>query len=165
MNTGPVGSELTKEPFRWDQRLFAIVLALPANASSVSQTGPLVNLTSAGLGDIPSNQFIPAAVDQPITAMCDVTGGEYTRVVYHSITIIWVAGRSYLIGSQRALLQCLESLVQKIQIGVVVNLEKVISEGMKTHTRVNMSRLIGFSLSPTVEEWPEALSRRIVGSL
>jgi integrator complex subunit 6 len=38
-------------------------------------------------------------------------------------------GRSFLINSQRALQQCLESLVQKIQIGVVVNLEKVMSEG------------------------------------
>ncbi|CAF0743272.1 unnamed protein product [Adineta ricciae] len=111
MNTGPLGSELTKEPFRWDQRLFAIVLALPANNSSLAQTGNLGNTTNTGLGDVPSNQFIPAAVDQPITAMCDVTGG-----------------RSYLITSQRALYQCLESLVQKIQIGVVVNLDKVITE-------------------------------------
>ena len=46
-------------------------------------------------------------------------------------------GRSYLISSQRALLQCLESLVQKIQIGVVVNLEKVISEGIKKNSYVS----------------------------
>ncbi|CAF5172746.1 unnamed protein product, partial [Rotaria sp. Silwood1] len=39
MNTGPLGSELTKEPFRWDQRLFAIVLALPATASSIVLAG------------------------------------------------------------------------------------------------------------------------------
>ncbi len=77
MNTGPFGSELTKEPFRWDQRLFAIVLALPGNASSIIQTGNLPNPisgTTAG-ADTPANQFIPAAVDQPISAMCDVTGG------------------------------------------------------------------------------------------
>ncbi len=48
-------------------------------------------------------------------------------------------GRSYLISSQRTLLQCLESLVQKIQIGVVVNLEKVISEGIKKITQVKES--------------------------
>ncbi|CAF2136630.1 unnamed protein product [Rotaria magnacalcarata] len=112
MNTGPLGSELTKEPFRWDQRLFAIVLALSATASSLVSLGNPNNAAVTGLTDIQANQFIPAAIDQPITAMCDVTGG-----------------RSYLITSQRALLQCLESLVQKIQIGVVVNLEKVISEG------------------------------------
>lgn len=39
--------------------------------------------------------------------MCEVTGG-----------------RSYLISSQRMLYQCLESLVAKIQAGVVINLEK-----------------------------------------
>jgi hypothetical protein len=76
MNTGPIGSELTKEPFRWDQRLFAIVLALPANASYIAQTVNPANPTSIGIGDIPANQFIPAAIDQPITAMCDVTGGK-----------------------------------------------------------------------------------------
>ena len=80
MNTGPVGSELTKEPFRWDQRLFAIVLALPANASSAAQAG-LGNAASGNtLGDTPNNQFIPAAIDQPITAMCDVTGGRSHRL-------------------------------------------------------------------------------------
>jgi integrator complex subunit 6 len=39
--------------------------------------------------------------------MCEVTGG-----------------RSYLISSQRMLYQCLESLVAKIQPGVVMNFEK-----------------------------------------
>lgn len=39
--------------------------------------------------------------------MCEVTGG-----------------RSYLISSQRMLLQCLESLVTKIQAGVIINFEK-----------------------------------------
>jgi hypothetical protein len=77
MNTGPLGSELTKEPFRWDQRLFAIVLALPANASSIIQTGNPSNPTGVSTaGDTPANQFIPSAVDQPINAMCDVTGGK-----------------------------------------------------------------------------------------
>ena len=77
MNTGPVGSELTKEPFRWDQRLFAIVLALPATtSSSLIPAGNLNPTTVIGLGDVPANQFIPAAIDQPITAMCDVTGGK-----------------------------------------------------------------------------------------
>jgi hypothetical protein len=76
MNTGPIGSELTKEPFRWDQRLFAIVLALPANASSAAQAGNAANPITTTLGDVPANQFIPAAIDQPITAMCDVTGGK-----------------------------------------------------------------------------------------
>lgn len=33
-------------------------------------------------------------------------------------------GRSYSVFSQRTLNQCLESLVQKIQSGVVINFEK-----------------------------------------
>lgn len=83
MNTGPLGSELTKEPFRWDQRLFAIVLSLPANASSVVQIGNPGNPISVNIGgDVPTNQFIPAAIDQPITAMCDVTGGKFNFIYF-----------------------------------------------------------------------------------
>jgi integrator complex subunit 6 len=82
MNTGPLGSELTKEPFRWDQRLFAIVLALSANTSSIIQTGNPGNPIGVGIGvDAPANQFIPAAIDQPITAMCDVTGGKLNLII------------------------------------------------------------------------------------
>ena len=82
MNTGPLGSELTKEPFRWDQRLFAIVLALSANALSAAQLGNPINPTTTSFGDAPANQFIPAAIDQPITAMCDVTGGKSSDLCY-----------------------------------------------------------------------------------
>ncbi|TMS06192.1 Integrator complex subunit 6 [Larimichthys crocea] len=84
------GSELTKEPFRWDQRLFALVLRIPGNASVEPEP----------LGGVPPD-------DSPITPMCEVTGG-----------------RSYSVFSQRMLNQCLESLVQKIQSGVVINFEK-----------------------------------------
>ncbi|KAK5860676.1 hypothetical protein PBY51_022137 [Eleginops maclovinus] len=84
------GSELTKEPFRWDQRLFALVLRIPGHASVEPEP----------LGGVPPD-------DSPITPMCEVTGG-----------------RSYSVFSQRMLNQCLESLVQKIQSGVVINFEK-----------------------------------------
>lgn len=52
------GSELTKEPFRWDQRLFALVLRIPGVASVEPEP----------LGGVPSD-------DSPITPMCEVTGG------------------------------------------------------------------------------------------
>uniref|UniRef100_A0A674NH52 Integrator complex subunit 6 n=1 Tax=Takifugu rubripes TaxID=31033 RepID=A0A674NH52_TAKRU len=84
------GSELTKEPFRWDQRLFALVLRIPGNASVEPEP----------VGGVPPD-------DSPITPMCEVTGG-----------------RSYSVFSQRTLNQCLESLVQKIQSGVVIKFEK-----------------------------------------
>lgn len=38
---------------------------------------------------------------------------------------IFVLGRSYCITSQRVLMQCIDSLVQKIQSGVVINFEKI----------------------------------------
>ena len=41
-------------------------------------------------------------------AMCEVTGG-----------------RSYAVTSQRVLHQCIDSLVQKLQSGVVINFEKI----------------------------------------
>ncbi|XP_046902200.1 integrator complex subunit 6 isoform X2 [Hypomesus transpacificus] len=84
------GSELTKEPFRWDQRLFALVLRISGHAS----------VDPEPLGGVPQD-------DSAITPMCEVTGG-----------------RSYSVFSQRMLNQCLESLVQKIQSGVVINFEK-----------------------------------------
>ena len=64
------------------------------------------------MGSVPiyetnQNTFIPYATSSPINSMCEVTGG-----------------RSYLISTQRMLYQCLESLVGKIQAGVVINFEK-----------------------------------------
>ncbi|XP_029423036.1 integrator complex subunit 6-like isoform X4 [Nannospalax galili] len=90
LNSPLPGSELTKEPFRWDQRLFALVLRLPGVASSEPEQ----------LGSVPTDE-------SAITQMCEVTGG-----------------RSYCVRTQRMLNQCLESLVQKVQSGVVINFEK-----------------------------------------
>lgn len=89
MNDPLPGSELTKEPFRWDQRLFSLVLRLPATTTGEPET----------LGSVPSDP-------SPISLMCEVTGG-----------------RSYSVTSQKTLMQCLESLAQKVQGGVVINFE------------------------------------------
>ncbi|XP_009861412.2 integrator complex subunit 6 [Ciona intestinalis] len=89
--TNPLpGSELTKEPFRWDQRLFSLVLRLPANPTQEPEQ----------LGSVPSDS-------SPISLMCEVTGG-----------------RSYCIKTQKTLMQCLDSLVQKSQSGVVIHFER-----------------------------------------
>ncbi|TNN51847.1 Integrator complex subunit 6 [Liparis tanakae] len=90
LNSPLAGSELTKEPFRWDQRLFALVLRLPGAATPDTEQ----------LGSVPTDE-------SAITQMCEVTGG-----------------RSYCVRTQRMLNQCLESLVQKVQSGVVINFEK-----------------------------------------
>ena len=84
------GSELTKEPFRWDQRLFSLVLRLSGTPAVERDTGLVASDTS------------------PIDAMCEVTGG-----------------RSYCITSHRMMMQCIDSLVQKVQSGVVINFEKI----------------------------------------
>ncbi|XP_068786007.1 integrator complex subunit 6 isoform X4 [Struthio camelus] len=90
LNSPLPGSELTKEPFRWDQRLFALVLRLPGITAPESEQ----------IAGVPVD-------DSAITPMCEVTGG-----------------RSYCVCSPRMLNQCLESLVQKVQSGVVINFEK-----------------------------------------
>ncbi|XP_066562483.1 integrator complex subunit 6 [Amia ocellicauda] len=90
LNTPLPGSELTKEPFRWDQRLFALVLRIPGH----------VAVEPEPVAGVPQDE-------SAITPMCEVTGG-----------------RSYSVCSQRMLNQCLESLVQKIHSGVVINFEK-----------------------------------------
>lgn len=83
------GHELTREPFRWDQRLFGLVLRMNGTPTGERETGL-----------VPSDH-------SPIDVMCEVTGG-----------------RSYCITSHRMLHQCIDSLVQKVQAGVVINFEK-----------------------------------------
>eukprot|EP00232_Nephroselmis_pyriformis_P001819 CAMPEP_0182909606 /NCGR_PEP_ID=MMETSP0034_2-20130328/35847_1 /TAXON_ID=156128 /ORGANISM="Nephroselmis pyriformis, Strain CCMP717" /LENGTH=498 /DNA_ID=CAMNT_0025045873 /DNA_START=57 /DNA_END=1549 /DNA_ORIENTATION=- len=56
------GSELTKEPFRWDQRLFSIVLKIAATGT-------------AELGGAEGEQ-----VATSLTPMCEVMGGKCTTV-------------------------------------------------------------------------------------
>ncbi|GFV05386.1 integrator complex subunit 6 [Trichonephila clavipes] len=90
MHSSVPGSELTKEPFRWDQRLFSLVL----------------RLTGIPPADREPSTVVPSD-NSPVDVMCEVTGG-----------------RSYAVISQRMLMQCLESLVQKLQGGVVINFEK-----------------------------------------
>ena len=65
MTNAAPGSELTKEPFRWDQRVFGIVLRMPA-------TPPNDQMSS----------FVPSASDTALDAMCEVTGGEFYMSVF-----------------------------------------------------------------------------------
>lgn len=53
----------------------------------------------------------------------------YCEIVFYLIKfVLFVSpsniGRSYCVRTQRMLNQCLESLVQKVQSGVVINFEK-----------------------------------------
>ncbi|CAL1547176.1 unnamed protein product [Lymnaea stagnalis] len=91
MNSVVPGAELTKEPFRWDQRIFSLVMRLPASVPP----------------DVSAFPFIPSAENTAIDVMCEVTGG-----------------RSYAVYSQKMMNAAIESLVQKVQCGVVINFEK-----------------------------------------
>ncbi|XP_023246357.1 integrator complex subunit 6 [Copidosoma floridanum] len=84
------GSELTKEPFRWDQRLFSLVLRMAGTPTPERDIG------------------LVASDSSPIDAMCEVTGG-----------------RSYCVTTHRIMQQCIDSLVAKVQSGVVINFEKI----------------------------------------
>ncbi|GFN89087.1 Dead/h (asp-glu-ala-asp/his) box polypeptide 26 (ddx26), mRNA protein [Plakobranchus ocellatus] len=85
------GADMTKEPFRWDQRIFSLVMRLPASVPP----------------DVSAFPYIPSAENSAIDIMCEVTGG-----------------RSYAVYSQKMLNAAIESLVQKVQCGVVINFEK-----------------------------------------
>lgn len=66
--------------------------------------------------------------------------------------IIVLLGRSYCITSQRVLMQCIDSLVQKIQSGVVINFEKIGPEPLPITDKENgidieMSNFDGFGNS------------------
>lgn len=63
MNCPIPGSELTREPFRWDQRLFSLVLRLAGTPAAERDTGL-----------VPSDS-------SPIDAMCEVTGGKQTFIL------------------------------------------------------------------------------------
>ncbi|XP_053949804.1 integrator complex subunit 6 [Anastrepha ludens] len=96
LNTQIPGTNFTKEPFRWDQRLFSLVLRMPGN-----------KVDERVEGKVPHD-------DSPIERMCVVTGG-----------------RSYRVRSHHVLNQCIESLVQKVQPGVVLQFELMLpKEGL-----------------------------------
>ncbi|VDO94882.1 unnamed protein product [Soboliphyme baturini] len=104
------GSELVDEPFRWDHRIFALVLRIAGHPPKV----------------FPTSSIVPSDIS-PVDAMCEVTGGK-KLALFHILcrkSHITRLGRSYCISSQRMLIQCLESLVQKVQSGVVLYLEKI----------------------------------------
>ena len=66
------GSELTKEPFRWDQRIFSLVLRLPGSVPPDALSFP----------------SIPQAESQ-IDVMCEVTGGEFVVNCHLFLIFFW----------------------------------------------------------------------------
>ncbi|EDX01082.1 integrator complex subunit 6 [Drosophila yakuba] len=111
------GTKFTKEPFRWDQRLFSLVLRMPGN-----------KIDERVDGKVPHD-------DSPIERMCEVTGG-----------------RSYRVRSHYVLNQCIESLVQKVQPGVVLQFEPMLPKEAASTTAgeaTPASTLSGMGISLT----------------
>jgi hypothetical protein len=97
-------SELTVEPFRWDQRLFSISLQLPSREGVGS--GHWETLASK------------------TTAMCEVTGGACARPLSVLLLIQpMIAGMSFQASSMKLLLHRIEAIASKMRPGVVVNFE------------------------------------------
>jgi integrator complex subunit 6 len=86
--SGVPGAELTREPFRWDQRLYALVLRMAGHP-------PMAGGSAAAAGE--SGHV--ASDNSPVDAMCEVTGG-----------------RSYAVTSNRVLHQVgkLESMCSSV---------------------------------------------------
>ena len=72
------GSELTKEPFRWDQRIFSLVMRLPASVPP----------------DVAAFPYIPSAENTAIDVMCEVTGGKIWKHFKTSLIILHFCEKS-----------------------------------------------------------------------
>lgn len=79
LNSPLAGSELTKEPFRWDQRLFALVLRLPGATTPDNEQ----------LGSVPTDE-------SAITQMCEVTGGLALPTLFQFICSVSITKRFIL---------------------------------------------------------------------
>lgn len=116
------GCELTREPFRWDQRVFAIVLRLPgfesdgSAAQSVTfganqQSTTAVNVSTSGAtsqsGPTAPQNNVVVADDCPLNVMCEVSGG-----------------RTFMVRTARDLQTSLEQLVAKCSPTVAMRFEK-----------------------------------------
>lgn len=66
MHSPVLGSEMTREPFRWDQRLFSLVLRFSGTPAC-----------ERDIGHVPSD-------NSPIDSMCEVTGGITSFVFFIS---------------------------------------------------------------------------------
>ncbi|KHN74705.1 Integrator complex subunit 6-A [Toxocara canis] len=84
-----IGNELTEEPFRWDQRLFALVLRLGGATPSTKVT--------AGM-NLPSDS-------SPIDAMCVATGGRSFCVTSHKMLPMCIDAIVQKMQQQGALVQ------------------------------------------------------------
>ena len=123
------GSELTKEPFRWDQKLISITLRFPA----YTQTATTKQYTTIASNPNPNENNSPihpaSDSDEPTALMCKVTGGQ-----------------CYQVRSMKELLHCMEQVISNFQQpGVVVNFEKVTNARLGSKLNLELNNNIFFS--------------------
>jgi hypothetical protein len=105
------GSELTIEPFRWDQRVFSILLQIGATQTATTNS----NANAAG--------FTPMVNNTTYTAMSDVTGGNISLSDFLSEPY-FDAGFCQIVSNYRMLIQLMDNLLYRIQqVGIVANFE------------------------------------------
>eukprot|EP00897_Mesotaenium_endlicherianum_P008359 jgi/Mesen1/7551/ME000392S06807 len=100
----PVGADLAVQPFRWDQRVFATVLRIPAVSA-----GPLEKNGGGphGAGPMMGAQST-SALDANISAFCEVTGGKCVVVT-----------------SWKVLMQHMEVMASRLLPAVIVSFEAI----------------------------------------
>uniref|UniRef100_A0A183BSP9 VWFA domain-containing protein n=1 Tax=Globodera pallida TaxID=36090 RepID=A0A183BSP9_GLOPA len=99
-----VGNDFTTEAFRWDQRMFPIVLRL-AGHQRLAATAPsssTASTTAAGVGTPQQQQMVPLP-DRSIAESFATQMG----------------GRSFAITSHRTLFLCIDTIMQRIQFNGV----------------------------------------------
>ena len=107
------GSELTKDPFRWDQKLFSIALRFPgfSSTASIRQYTTIAGNSEGSVPVLPVSGEAEAM--EPTAMMCKVTGGKCFRV-----------------HAMKELLTCMEQIItHHSQGGVTVNFEKYVRIG------------------------------------
>ena len=72
MHTMLPGHELTNDPFRWDQRLFSIILRMPGTRSSLP------------------NKIGMQSGDPAIAVMCEVTGGNVKQNISAYVLYLFI---------------------------------------------------------------------------
>ncbi|KAL9656794.1 hypothetical protein ABK040_004331 [Willaertia magna] len=117
-NPHTYATKLTEEPFRWDQRVFSVILQFhnnPSNPSSLSNPNQLNNSAAA----VSSSTTLPIINDNAITPISEVTGGQ-----------------SRTFNNMANLLKYMEELAGVIlsRPTVVVNFEIVKTLSTKQHT-------------------------------
>jgi len=115
--------ELTKDPYRWDQRLFTLVLKVPSEPvpfkNRFSTPAPIEHQMSTE-HQHPLFRYDDSNSTVPFDKILNSPANPLTTVTQHT------GGHSYFIDSKRKMTQSIEHLVQKIQCGVIVHFKTAI---------------------------------------